>query len=63
MNYKGTASISTASHGIGEMPMKTKMKKVLAIAGTAMVDPVGFEPTNLLGANEALSPIGAMGPY
>ena len=38
------ASISTARHGIGEMPMKTKMKKVLALVGNAMVDPRGIEP-------------------
>ena len=38
------ASISTASRGIGEMPMKTKMKKVLALVDNAMVDPRGIEP-------------------
>ena len=38
------ASISTASLTGRQMPMKTKMKKVLALVGNAMVDPRGIEP-------------------
>ena len=34
-------------HHEGDMPMKTKMKNVLALVNNAMVEPVGLEPTTI----------------